>query len=107
MACDGQQAKDRGDRGEEHGPQALGAGAHDQIEGVEVWPFLAQAIERIDEHDVVIHHDPGEGHNPHPRQDGTEGLTRDDQAEQHAGGGHHHGEEDEPGLIEAVELGYQ
>ena len=50
--------------GEEYGSQTLSAGAHDQIEGIESGRSRRNP-RCIYEHDVVIHHDAGEGHDPH------------------------------------------
>ena len=107
MARQGQQAEDRGDGGEQHRPQALRAGAHDQRDLVQLRVPAADVVVGVDEHDVVVHHDARQGHHAHPREDGAERAVGDQQAEEHPSGGHHHGQQNQQALVEAVELRHE
>ena len=44
--------------GQHHRSQSLGTCAHDNIDIVEFGMLSANVIVGIDEHDVVVHHDP-------------------------------------------------
>ena len=96
-----QQAADRRDGRQEHRPQALGAGADHRLDRVHAG--VAQAVERVDQHDVVVHHDAGQRQHAGTRHDDRERLSHHDHAEQRADHGEDDGDQDQRGVIEAVE----
>ncbi len=96
-----QQAADGRDGGQEHRAQALCAGADHRLDRLHA--RVAQAMERVDQHDVVVHHDARQRQHAGARHDDGEGLPHHHHAQQRADHGQHHRHQDQAGVIEAVE----
>ena len=60
----------------------------------------------IDQHDIVVDHDPREREHADPAHDDAERLATHQQPEQHARGREQDGRQDQQGLAESIELGH-
>ena len=99
------QAQDGRNSGQQHWPQALGSGPQNGFDDGHA--ATAQDVEGIDQYNVVVDHDTGQGNDTNPAHDDTEGLAGRKQSEKHPDGREDHSSEDEKSLIETVELGHQ
>ncbi len=69
------QAEDRRHRGQQHRPEALGAGPQDGLAMAR--PPFAQLVVGVDQHDVVVHDDAGERDDADAGHDDAERLVGD------------------------------
>ena len=72
---DGQHAKDSGQRGQHHRAGPFAAGLKDRLDLGNA--FAAQGDEGVDQHDVVVHHDPGQRDDPDAGHHHAERLAHD------------------------------
>ena len=86
---------------QKHRAQTLRARPDDRLDRVH--SGIAQAVERVDQHDVVVHHDAGERQHAGAGHDDREGLPHDHHAEQRADHRKYDGHQDQCGMVEAVE----
>src|SRR5690606_5103463 len=91
--------------GQHDRPQTLGAGAHGGFNGVEA--AFNHLVVGVDQNNVVIHHDPGQGNYPDAAHNNAKGIATDQQAQYNADHRQNNGAHNQAGLINAVELGDQ
>ena len=99
------QAEDVVDRGEHDGPHAQDAGCDCGV--ISVPPFAAQVVIGIDQNDVVVHDDAGDGDHADAGHDDAEGAAGDQEGHQYAYGRKDDRAHDQQRLVYAVELDQQ
>ena len=100
-----QQAEHGGDRRQHYRSQTLGASSQDRFHCA-ARGFL-QRVERIDQHDIIVHDNTGQRDDAYSAHNDAERLTCEHQTNHHADCGHNDSAKDQEGAVEAVELGHK
>ena len=79
-----QHPQNRGHRGQYHRARPFPAGFQNGVDLAN--PVAAQRIERVDQHDVVVHHHTGQRDDADTGHHHPKGLTHDQQPQEHPDG---------------------
>ena len=101
----GHQADDRRDRRQQYRTKANRAGSQHGVVGVEA--AAAKYVIRVDEHDIVVHHDARERNNADAGHDDAERLAHREMSQEDATRRKEYRGEYQACLVDAVELGYE